>query len=643
MKTKWIFILMPLSFALITCVSQTDSSHLPDYPGYSDVIVKFLNDYSISEIASPNQFSLAKKPDGWHAMIIDKDSETTIQDELFWERKQKSYRKINFPPTSTDASDPAYKSIIEDWANNYFSGISPFWGYSGWDKDVIDEYGNKTNLSDTLLNALARAYNSYASNLLSNNTGFSSEKIRFILPEGQNALSQKQLTNYREYQHKGISTYYRLWQMNPDFETFVADIYNVYSNEVMNSYLTISYYQNHNEAQKELKDGLYDSFFIDMAKRYLASCDSNAILIVNGDSDTYPLLYVQESEGYRKDVSVINISLLNVGRYISYLMQDLSDREPVICSLPEEFYRDNSGGYFYVADQVKSTEINEMLDFVASTDPRTKLQQTQGDYDYIPSKNLKLKIKSGNLPDYYQVSENDPELIIKLDKSYLLLNHFCFLDILSTNNFRRPVYFAISVAQDNFLNLEDYFQCEGMAYKITPVKRTSSDNVFKPGYIDTDIQYKKIMEIAAFQLSDDTQKFYDIHKRMTRNYRLVYSRLAGKLIDENKKDKALSVLKYCSAEFSPEKVEYGYQSINLIEAYYRLNQINEANKIVEELYQSSTDYFNNKIENIDLYEYETRLKIEIIKNLKDLTTQYISGSPLNQDVEEAYYSIMENY
>ena len=606
---------MPLSFMLISCVSQTNSSQLPDYPGYSEVIVKFLDDYSISEIEFPNQFSLAKKPDGWHAMIIDINSQQTIQDDLFWARRLRLYRKINFPPTTTNASNPEYKSIIEDWAKNYFTSILPYWGYTGWEKDIIDEYGNKKNLSDTLINALARAYVSYASNLLSNNSGFSSKKMRFSLPDGQNALSEKQLAEYREYEHKGIDSYYKLWQLNPDFETFVADIYNVYSNQVMTSYLTISYFQNHEEAQTELKDGLYDPFIRDMAKRYLASCDSNAILITNGDMDTYPLLFIQEKEGFRKDISVVNISLLNDGRYISDLIRGFSDREPVMCSLPEEFYWNNTGELFYVTDQVESSEISSVLEFVASTDQRTKLPINNKEYDYIPTKKIIMSIDNSNLPDYYQVSGNYSEILIELEGYYMRLNHFCFLDILSTNNFRRPVYFAISVGRDNYLNLEDYFLCEGMAYRITPVKRRSSDNVFKTGYIDTDIQYEKIMEIAAFQISDDTQKYYDMHNRTTRHYRMVYGRLAGKLIDEDKRDKALNVLNYCISEFSSDKVEYSYQSINLVEAYYRLNQIDEANTIVKELFQSSADYFTKNSKSLDIYEYETRLKLEIINGI----------------------------
>jgi len=648
MKTKPILILILFPLVCLTCTTDKDGLQLPNYPKYREVIIKFLDSYSISEIEFPNQFSLAKKPDGWHAMITDIVEEKVIQDDIFWVRKLKIYTKTNFPLATRSASSREHQSMIEDWNNNYFSNILPFWNYTGWDKDIINTYGNKSNLSDTLLNALARAYTSTARSFLIR-TPLAAKNVRFDLPNGQNALTESQLAKYREIQHKGIDTYYKLWKLNPDFETFVANIYNVYSNEVMANYLTILYHQNYDEAQKELKEGLYDSFLLDWARRYLASCDTNAILFTNGDNDTFPLLYVQENEGFRKDVTVVNIALLNLGRYISYLLQEHPDREPIHVSLPDNIYRNDSIPYLYVRDQITSVPFNRVIEFVASTDPRTKLQLPSGEeYHYIPTKKISIAFNIDNLPDGYQKAKNelskkDSLLIVELKEGFFYLNHFCMIDILGTNNFTRPVYFAMTVSQDNYINLEDHFQCEGLAYKITPLKIESSKDLHRLGYIDTDIQYKKLMEDAAFQTSDDSLKYYDEHKRMTRFYRRAYGRLAEKLIDENKKDKALNVLNYCEDEFSSDKTEYGYMSINLIEGYYRLNQTDKANEMVEELYQSVISIFEDEVDSPTLWEYETRLKAQILQDLRNLTSQYIEGSPLNLDIISSFDLIMEKY
>jgi hypothetical protein len=90
----------------------------------------------------------------------------------------------------------------------------------------------------------------------------------------------------------------------------------------MTAFLDLRTLQNEEEAQKEITGPLYNDFFLDMARNYLSSCDSNAILFTNGDNDTYPLLYLQAAEGYRQDVMVINRSLLNVNNYINRLREN---------------------------------------------------------------------------------------------------------------------------------------------------------------------------------------------------------------------------------------------------------------------------------------------------------------------------------
>lgn len=647
-RLKLIFLISNLICFCNIYSNDPELLQLPDYPKYKVVLTKFLVDYSISEIIYPNQFYLAKKPDGWHAIVMDMGNQKMILDELFWERENKKYRKINFPTVNKHQSTDNNQTIINDWGNNYFTNISPYWGYFGWDKDVISEYENYSYLSDTLLNALARAYCSYASNLLSNSTGFSSKYLMYNLPKGQNALSNEQLTEYRKYEHKAIDTYYKLWQTNPAFETFVADAYNVYSNEIMNSYLTILYFQDQKEAKKELRKGLYDKFFIDIARRYLASCDSNAILIVNGDSDTYPLLYIQESEGFRKDVTVINISLLNSGRYISHLFQNLSGREPINCKLAKEIYRNESKQFFYIIDKIDSAEFKTVIDFVSSTDINMKIESNGIIYDYIPTKRLIFKYNIDSLPKNYIRSNQanssfDSTILIELKNYYLSMNHFCFLDIFSTNKFIRPIYFAITVADDNFLDLNNYFQCEGITYKITPFKCSPQNNKISTGMINTDIQYKKLIELTPHYFSDETQKYYKVHKMMIQNYRITYGRLAEKLIDENKKDSALNVLNYCMSFFPSEKAEHNYYSISLIESFYKINYFNEANHIVKELLQTTLNEIEKFPKKTNENDYEVEILIQTLKRLKEITILYTHDSSLSQTVISLYNLILKKY
>ena len=639
MKTrKPIFLLTILTFLLASsCSTLSRLQELPYYPAYKHVMTNFLSSYSIDEIQYPQQFYMAKKPDGWHAMIVDVTDHSLVKDELYWERKTKKYHTSTFPAANPRQNPEKNSNIINEWRNNYFTSISPYWGYAGWDEDVINEYGEESSLPDSLLNALARAYCNYAKGLLGKKEDFLSEEKAFSLPAGQDALTGKQLAEYRKYEHKAIETYYRLWQQNPDFETFVADIYNVYSNEVMNSYLTLLYFQNQEEASKELKPGLYDAFYKDMAKRLLASCDENAILLVNGDSDTYPLLYLQEMEGYRTDVSVVNVSMLGSGRYVSHLFQAVSGREPINFTMSEEIYQDESKLIFYVVEKMPSADFKTLIRFVSSDDPRSKLKTESGNFDFIPTSTIEVEYNRESLSESYldrgmDHSGQDNKVLIKLDKKYLYLNQFALLDILGSNEFQRPVYFAITVSNEEYLNLDEYLQCEGFAYKITPFKMASPND--GTGNINTAIQYKKLMETGLFHPKNASQKYYEGHKRMIRFYRNTYRRLAGALIDENRNDSALTVLDYCLSEFGSDKAAHEYFSLGLIEGYYRIGQMEAANSIANEILQSTKEKSEELLENAGPDDYDLRELTYTLSLLSELTSAYIPGTELDRAVSE---------
>jgi len=630
-----ITLLLSLVLISLVCICQSPKNdvQLPYYPAYKEVVFTFIDSYSISDITYPDEFVLAKKPDGWHAMIVNNLEETTLKDELFWNRNDMKYLEVDFPDRDSTFQIEKCIPLIDDWQNNYFTAISPFWGYVGWDKDVIDEYGDKTNLSDTLLNALARAYCSYSSNLLNNNTGFSSVNIRFDLSKGQNALSEKQLETYRYYEHKGIETYKRLYLKNPDFETFVANAYNVYSNEILNSYLTILYHQNREEAVKELSDSLYDSFFIDMGKKFLASCDSNAILFVNGDSDTYPLLYLQENEGFRKDVSVINVSMLGSRRYITHLLD--FGVNPISLSISRGTYENElKGGYVYLNEKFSSVDIAKALEFIESTHPSTKLKIEDDYYDYIPSKELNFEVSRENIvnnQDLYgsDFTNIDSLITIKIRKNYIPLNHLCLLDIISTNNFKRPVYFAVTVSKENFFNLEDYFQAEGIAYKLTPFHRPDPLLDRSTAYINTDIQYWKLMNDLVFDDIDNSRFHGEVFDRMIANYGYNYSLLLEKLIMENKKDSAVKVLNYCLNELYGKRSGYDNNMISLIESAFKLGLDQKAGMLVEDLYNSTMKNLESNEKDDD-----NQINYAIIHRLKDISNQYMKGSDFCKQINE---------
>ena len=231
-----LFLLIP-----VLAIAQKEV-HMPQYPSYQQVMTKFLTDYDILDLKYPEEFRLTKNPDGWHAVLWNYEKNDPSKDELFWSRKKNSYISVSFNAASVKEITPDEQAVIDDQMNIVYDAMSPYNFYRGWYKDVIADFGDQKNLSDTMLNALARAYAHQASALLSDQYGLALKTEIFPLSAGQNALSEDQLKMFRYWHEKSLEVYKKLAEKNPSFATFIGDASNIYSNEVMSGYFSLIYF-----------------------------------------------------------------------------------------------------------------------------------------------------------------------------------------------------------------------------------------------------------------------------------------------------------------------------------------------------------------------------------------------------------------
>lgn len=561
-KKFFFFLLLIQGISFANTFSQ---NHYTKYPSYETVVNRFFDDYSMTEDLKTFQLRFEKKPQGWYVVLSDYyDVTKELKNGLFWDIKKEKFQKIDFSKKEKGVDDSEKRNaLLDDWSKIHYN-LCPFYGYPGWDKDVIAYYDTVKNLPDSIVYVLGRAYSSYASNLINNNSGLAEIKDQFVIPEGKNSLTPEQLEKYRFYRHKAIDRFSEVLKMNPSYQTFVGGIDVKTANEYMVSFLDLRVYQNETEAQKEIKAGLYSDFYISVAKNYLNSCAKNAILFTNGDNDTYPLLYVQAQYGFRTDVLVVNISLLTTARYINSLRDSVLTAPPYPMTLTPDEISGNKREVIMLSDEFRSAmEISKVMDFIHNDSNLMDYGTVK--YYYSPTRTFNLSYGTGAI-------EWKPE------GQYFFRNHLMMLDMLAVNAWKRPVYFANTMSNDSYFGLSDYFRQDGMAYRLVTEMIAVTD--YGTGHINSDTLYNVLMSKFIWKGFDKLQLQ---EKLLAINTRLIFSRLSINLVKDNKPDSARLVLAKCE-ELMPDAVlRYDYSVLQMIEAYYQLKDTEKANAMAIKL------------------------------------------------------------
>lgn len=362
----------------------------------------------------------------------------------------------------------------------------------------------------------------------------------------------------------------------------------------------------------------------DFATNYLNSCERNAVIFTNGDNDTFPLWYVQEVEGVRTDVRVVNLSLLNTDWYTDQLKRKYYDSEPLNLSWTSDKYMLGRRDYipFYDRGLKEPAELKELIDFMGSDDPNAKARTQNGEeINYFPTKSFRLTVDSAAAIASGTVSPKNADKIVKtmewsIDQNFLMKNDLMVLNIIANNNWKRPIYFATTVGSENYLNLEPYFQLEGLAYRLVPI-RTNVVSDAIPGRVETNMMYTNVMNKFVWGNMMDSRVYMDENnQRMTTNLRINFSRLAEELLNEGKRDSAVKVLDKCVEVMPDENIPFNYFMIRIAEMYYRAAgamtmtdtnlvksdvELNHSKQLIEKGNAIANRVFDIYAENLDYY------------------------------------------
>ena len=340
----------------------------------------------------------------------------------------------------------------------------------------------------------------------------------------------------------------------------------------------------------------------DFGQNYLKSCKPNAIIFTMGDNDTFPLWYNQSVEGVGTDIRVCNLSYLNTDWYIGQMQREAYKSAPLPILWQPKDYTGTKNEAVEVDSLMPSLDVKTAFKFILSDDPQTKMKGMS----YIPTNHLFLPVdarqvvQSGAMPAS-RTAEIIPQINFNLKRS-VSKSDLMIMEMLKENNWKRPVYFAISIGGE-YLGLTDHFERTGMAYQILPVGVKGAG----PG-VNTDEMYNNLMYKFKYGNISDPKVYLDeTTLNACQTHRMTFVYLIGALIDKGELVRAKKALDYCNKMIPGNTVRHNYWSLQLALFYYKLNESAKGNAIMDALAKDC-------VENLGWYLSLNKTQIQSLSN-----------------------------
>lgn len=335
----------------------------------------------------------------------------------------------------------------------------------------------------------------------------------------------------------------------------------------------------------------------DIGANYLESCAPNSILFTYGDNDSFPVWCVQDVEQVRTDVRVANLSYIQAGWYIDMMRQKAFDSDPLPFSLPSGKFIEGVRTQLPVEESGRSVSLKDLVQF-AGQDDRKFMRSYGGEYlNYIPANKFlidvdtTLVLSNGTVKDYFKDMIMSP-MIWEYTDDYAFKGDLAIMDLISTNEWERPIYISSTVPSSQYKGLEKFFIQEGMAYRIAPVSIDRQDRS-EFGIIDPYVMYDNVMNKFRFGNADDPSVYLDDNnRRMLSNYKRIYANLGKEFLALGDTLKALELVQKGREIVPVEKVPEDYYSVGFAEILIRAGKKDEGEKLIDEIVNYAKEYLN---------------------------------------------------
>lgn len=307
-----------------------------------------------------------------------------------------------------------------------------------------------------------------------------------------------------------------------------------------------------------------------LAANYLESCAPNAILFSFGDNDTYPLWYAQEVLGVRKDVRVINTSLLGIDWYINGLRSKVNESPAIdVIFSREQMEGDKRNVVYYnpnpaFPDDKYYNLYDMMKDYVGVDNPSTMLVSQGGtQFNTFPVKKVFVPVDEKTAISNGAANPGEvilPAIQFEIPKNYLTKSDWAQLNIIAANSWKRPIYFTSASTYQIGLGFEKFLRKEGMSYRLSPVQPPAEA---MGEVVNSQKGYPIFMNKFQFGNADLPGVYFDEeNRRHLVSIRLAAAQLAIDLIEKGKKEEADKVLQKADKAMLEENMPYGMVSTN---------------------------------------------------------------------------------